>query len=168
MFSRKSTAERTADQAWDYLSSAVAAAGDNARSQGARLSERSAHLAEVAGNRSSKLADKAAKRSAKLAGRSSKLADQAGKRSAAIADQVSSRAGSAADEAWQRANAAANALAGKKPGLPWGLIVCAGVLGVALGWAAAATARAAIARQAENDELEMAERETATIPTFDN
>jgi hypothetical protein len=168
MFSRKSTAERTADQAWDYLSAAVAAAGESARSQTARLSEQRAHLAEVAGERSSRIADRAAKRSAQLAGRSHKLADKAGKRGAALADQVGNRAGSVADEAWQRANAAANALAGKRPGLPWGLIIGVGVLGVTLGWVAAATARAAIARQAENDELELAETTAAPTRTFDN
>jgi hypothetical protein len=165
MFARKSTAERTAAQAWDYLSAAVAAAGDSARSQ-------TSHLAEAAGARRSRLADQAGKQTSKLAGkaskRSSKLAAKAGRRSAALADQVGSRAGSVADEAWQRANAAANALAGKKPGLPWGLLVCVGLIGAAVGWAAASTARAALVRQAENDELERAETPVTPTPTFDN
>ena len=73
-----------------------------------------------------------------------------------------------ADEAWARANLAANALAGRKPGLPWGLIVGAGLLGVALGWVAATTARAAIERQAENEELELAETAVVVTPTYDN
>ena len=154
MFSRKSTAERTAAQAWDYLSAAVASAGESARSQGS-------HLADVAGETSSKLAGKAAKRSSTLSGKASR-------RSSELADQVGSRAGSVADEAWQRANAAANALAGKRPGLPWGLILGAGLFGAALGWAAAATVRAAMARRAENDQLEMAEKPLTPLPTFDN
>jgi hypothetical protein len=171
MFSRKSTAERTAAQAWDYLAAAVAATGEHARSAG----QYGANLAEAAEQRSAYLADEAAKRSSRLAGtagkaskQTSKLAKQAGKRSVRLADDASSKVGAAADEAWHRANAAANALAGRRPPTPWGLIVGASLLGLALGWAAAVTARAALARAAENDELEMAERPTIPTPTFDN
>jgi hypothetical protein len=152
MFSRKHTAERTAAQAWDYLSSAMASAGGSAREAGHHAVDvTSAKAAEIT-KRSSKLAGQAGKRS--------KFTDKASKK---LADKATSRVNSIADEAWLRANAAANALAGKRPGLPWGLIIGAGLIGAALGWAAATTARAALERQAENEELELAE--TAVIVT---
>ena len=116
---------------------------------------------DQAGKRSSKLADKASRKS-------SKFTDKASKKSAKLADKASSRVNSAADEAWARANAAANALAGRKPGLPWGLIIGAGLLGAALGWAAATTARAALERQAENEELELAETAVVVTPSYDD
>ena len=142
MFSRKNKAERTAAQAWDYLSSAMAAAGESARDVGK-------HTADVASAKASELAGKAGKKSAKLA------------------DKATSKVNSAADEAWTRANAAANALAGRKPPRPWGLLVGIALIGVALGWAAATTARAALERQAENEELELAETAVVVTPTYD-
>ena len=109
MFSSKSKAESTAAQAWDYLTAAMAAAGDTAKDTG----------------------DKAAK----IAGKAS---DQGHK------------------------------LAGKKPGTPWGLIIGVGLLGVAIGWAAASSARAALERQAEQEELELAETAVVVTPTYDD
>ena len=154
MFSRKSTAERTAAQAWDYLSSAVAAAGDSAKSAGKQTvksaSKRSSVLADVAGEKSTW------------------LASEAGRRSSELADVAGSRAGAIADEAWARANAAANALAGRRPPLPWALIAGASLLGVALGWLAASTVQAALTRRAENEELEQAEEAITPLPTFDS
>lgn len=138
MFSRKSRAERTAAQAWDHLSSAMAAAGGSAREAGK-------HTMDV------------------TATKATKLANQAGRRGGKLADRAGSKVNAAADEAWARANAAANALAGKRPGLPWGVIVGASLIGVALGWAAATAARAALERQAEIEERELAE--TAVIVT---
>jgi hypothetical protein len=149
MFSRTHKAERTGAQAWDYLSSAMAAAGDSAREAGRHTvdvtSAKAAKLTGEAGRKSTKLANRASRKSSKLAGR------------------AGSRVNAVADEAWARANAAANALAGHKPGVPWGLIVGAGLIGVAVGWAAASAARAALERQAEQEELELAE--TAVIVT---
>lgn len=107
---RRSTAERTAEQAWEYLSSAVGAAGDNAT---------------WARRRSTRLADKAT--------------DRVG--------SATDRVGSAADEAWQRANAAIDALAGRKPRLPWLWLLGAGLAGVALGAAATTAARTALSRR---------------------
>jgi hypothetical protein len=153
MFSRKNKAERTAAQAWEYLSSAMASAGDTARDAGK-------HTADVTSAKASRLAGHASKKS-------SKLAAEAGKRSAKLADKASTRVNSAADEAWARAHAAADALAGRKPGLPWGLIIGAGLLGSAIGWAAATTARAALERQAEAEELELAETAVVVTPTYD-
>src|SRR4051794_23330171 len=111
MFSRKSTAERTAAEAWDYLSSAMASAGESAKDAGKIT-------AGFAGTKA-----------AELAGRASEQAGKAGARMNAVTE-----------EAWVRANRAANALAGRKPGLPWGMLIGAALVGAALGWAAATTA----------------------------
>jgi hypothetical protein len=165
MFSSKSRAERTAAQAWDYLSSAMAAAGESAR-------EASKYTADVATSTATDLADRASRKNTTLTGKAgkngAKLARKASKRSSKLADKASIRLNAAADEAWARANAAANALAGRKPGLPWGLILGAGLIGVALGWAAASTARAALERQAENEELELAETAIVVTPSYDS
>jgi hypothetical protein len=131
MSSRKNRAERTAAQAWEYLSSAMAAAGDSAR-------DVRKHTADVAGTKASELAGKAGR-----------------------------KVNAAADEAWGRANAAANALAGRKPPRPWGLLAGIALIGAALGWAAATTARAALERKAENEELELAESAVVVTPTYD-
>jgi len=142
MFAKKSTAERTAAQAWEFLSSAMASAGDTARDAGQ-------HTVDVTSAKASKLATRASRRS-------SRLADRAGSRMSAVAD-----------EAWARANAAADALAGRRPGRPWSLLLGAGLLGAALGWAAASAARAALERQAEAEELELAETAVVVTPTYD-
>jgi ElaB/YqjD/DUF883 family membrane-anchored ribosome-binding protein len=126
-WNRKNRTERTAEQAWEYLTSAMSTAETHAGK---------------AGRKSRKLAKRAA-------------------------DQAGGRVSSVTDEAWVRANAAANALAGHKPSRPWGLILVAGALGVAAGWAAASTARAALERQAENEELELAETAIVVTPTYD-
>ena len=154
MFSRKNKAERTAAQAWDYLSSAVTTAGDSAKEAGR-------HTVDVTSTTASKLADQASRKS-------SKLATEATKTSSKLSGKANKKVNKAAEEAWTRANLAANALAGKKPGLPWGLIIGVGLLGTALGWAAATTARAALERQAENEELELAETAVVVTPTYDN
>jgi cell division septum initiation protein DivIVA len=153
MFSRKNRAERTAAQAWDYLLSAMTAAGGSARDVGK-------HTAEAASTKASELAGKAGKTSAKLA-------DKAGKTSAKLADKAGSKVNSVTDEAWTRANAAANALAGRKPPMPWRLLVGFGLIGVALGWVAATAARAALERQAEKEELELTETAVVVTPTYD-
>jgi len=153
MFSKKQKAERTAAQAWDYLSSAMASAGDTARDAGK-------HTVDVTSARAAHLAGQASKKSSKFAG-------EASRKSSKLADKASTKVGSAADEAWARAYAAANALAGRKPGLPWGLILGVGLLGAALGWAAATTARAALERQAEAEELELADTAVVVTPTYD-
>jgi hypothetical protein len=139
MFSRKDRAERTAAQAWDYLSSAMTAAGERARDVGK-------HTAEAASAKASELAGKAGKTSVKLAGKASSKVT---------------------DEAWARANAAANALAGRRPPMPWRLLVGFGLIGVALGWVAATAARAALERQAEKEELELTETAVVVTPTYD-
>jgi hypothetical protein len=161
MLSRKNTAERTAAQAWDYLSSAMANAGESAKDAGKHTADLASAKAAVAAATATKFADKAGKQSGKLAGK-------AGKKGAKLTDKAAARINAASDEAYARANLAANALAGRKPGLPWGVIVGVGLLGVALGWVAATTARAALERQAENEELELAETAVVVTPTYDN
>ncbi|GIF11680.1 hypothetical protein [Actinoplanes teichomyceticus] len=156
---RKDRTERTAAQAWDHLSAAMAAAGETARDAGRQAAD--------AADRASGLAGRTSRRSRKLAAKanrkSHKLARKAGRKGTYLAI----RAGGAADEAWTRANAAAGALAGRKPGRPWGLITGVGLLGLAAGWVAASTARAALERQAENEQLELAETAVVVTPTFE-
>ncbi|AGL15253.1 hypothetical protein [Actinoplanes sp. N902-109] len=151
MFSRKSTAERTTAQAWDYLSSAWSAAGETGK-----------QTAGVAGAKATELAAKAAEQSHKLA------ATTSAKKSYELAGKAGTKVNKLTDEAWGRANLAANALAGRKPGLPWGLLIGAGLVGVAVGWIASATVRAAAERQAENEELELAETAIVVTPTYEN
>jgi hypothetical protein len=151
MFSHKNKSERTAAQAWDYLSSAMAAAGESAREAGR-------YTADVAGSTAAGLSDRASRTG-------SKLADQASRKSSALAGRASRKASAARTEAWARANAAANALAGRKPGMPWLTIIGFSLIGVAIGWAAATTARAALERQAENEERELAETAVVVTPT---
>ncbi|MEV0902571.1 hypothetical protein [Actinoplanes sp. NPDC049802] len=91
----------------------------------------------------------------------------AGRRSRKLAGRAGDRVTSVTDEAWTRANAAASALAGHRPARPWGLIVAIGLAGVAAGWAAAGAARAALERQAENEEIELAETAVVVTPTYD-
>jgi hypothetical protein len=154
MLSRKNTAERTAAQAWDYLSSAMVGAGESAKDAGK-------HTADLA----SAKAAVATATATKLGKQSSKLAGKAGKQSGKLADKATAKLNRVSDEALERATLAANALAGRKPGLPWGLIAGAGLVGIALGWVAAATARAAMERQAENEQLELAEADPGAVVT---
>ena len=73
-----------------------------------------------------------------------------------LAHTTSDRIGPVADEARRRAVRAYDALAGHRPGLPWGWLVGAGLIGVAVGWAAGSAVRAAAERAEE--ELRAAER----------
>ncbi|MFI5896459.1 hypothetical protein ACIA5D_40805 [Actinoplanes sp. NPDC051513] len=114
MFSTSSKAERTADQAWEYLSSAWSSAGETAT-----------NAASAAGDKGQNFAG----------------------------------------EAWRRASAAADALAGRRQSTPWGLVAVVGLAGVAVGWAAAAYARRAMASQAAQEEQELAQ--TAVVITGD-
>lgn len=158
MFSQASKAERTAAEAWDHLSSAMASVGESARQAGS-------HAVDVTSTTASRLAGQASKKSSKFADQAGDLADLANRRGSRLAGKAGSRGRAAADEAWARASLAADALAGRKPGLPWGLIIGAGLLGAALGWAAASAARVALERQAEAEERELAEAAIVVTPT---
>ncbi|MFF3856517.1 hypothetical protein [Micromonospora sp. NPDC002575] len=83
-------------------------------------------------------------RSARRSG--SGLADDAGDLVGSAGELV----GSAADEARRRAVLAFDALAGRRPALPWGLLIGAALAGAAIGWAAGSAARAA-GRRGERD-----------------
>jgi hypothetical protein len=124
MFAGKNRAERTAEEAWEHLSSAWSTAGENA--------------------------------------------GRAGRRGRRLASRAGGRVTSATDEALARASAAADALAGRRPARPWGLIVAVGVVAAAAGWALASAARAALERQAENEEIELAETAVVVTPTYDD
>ncbi|GIF37525.1 hypothetical protein [Actinoplanes xinjiangensis] len=124
MFAKKNRTERTAEEAWEHLSSAWASAGDSA--------------------------------------------GKAGRQGRRLASRAGDRVTSVTDEALIRATAAADALAGRRPGRPWALIAGVGLLGAALGWVAATTARAALERQAENEEIELAETAVVVTPTYDD
>jgi ElaB/YqjD/DUF883 family membrane-anchored ribosome-binding protein len=58
------------------------------------------------------------------------------RRAAGLLDDTSVRVGSGAKEARRRANAAFDALSGKKPRRPWGLIALVAAIGAAFGWVA--------------------------------
>lgn len=146
MFATNSKTERTATQAWDYLASAMTSAGESAK-------DTAGDIADKAGKKGQKLAKKANKRSQKLRTKAEKRGQYLG-----------AKASGAADEAWYRANAAAAALAGRKPRRSWVLVAGAGLLGVAVGWAAASSARAALERQAEEEELELADTAVVVTP----
>jgi hypothetical protein len=144
MSSRRNKAERTAADAWDYLSSAMTTAGGTALDAGKQT-------ADLAGSRAAELATRAGRKAGKKANKAAAL--------------TGGTVNAVADEAWTRAIAAANALAGRRPGRPWGLIIGVGLVGIALGYAAATTARAALQRQAENEQLELAETAIIVTPT---
>jgi ElaB/YqjD/DUF883 family membrane-anchored ribosome-binding protein len=146
MFATRNKTEGTAAQAWDYLSSAMASAGESAK-------ETAGDIADKAGKKGQKLATKANKQSQKVRAKAEKRGQYLG-----------TRASDAADEAWYRANAAAAALAGRRSRRPWGLVAGVGLLGVAIGWAAASSARAAMERQAEAEELELADTAVVVTP----
>ncbi|WP_433794012.1 hypothetical protein [Actinoplanes sp. CA-252034] len=124
MFASKNRAERTAEEAWEHLSSAWTTAGDSA--------------------------------------------ERAGRQGRRLASRAGDRVTSVTDEAVARAAAAADALAGRRPSRPWALIAGVGMLGALVGWAAASTARAALERQAENEEIELAETAVVVTPTYDD
>jgi hypothetical protein len=71
-----------------------------------------------------------------------------------FADEAQAKVSSAAEEAWDRATRAYDALAGRKPGRPWGWVVVGVLGGIAVGWAVAASAPKAISAAMDrfNDE----------------
>ncbi|GAA3457186.1 hypothetical protein [Dactylosporangium matsuzakiense] len=115
---RKRRAESVAEDAWDYLNSAL----DSARSFGGTVKDRAGDLADTASDRYDTASDRVGSAYAK----------------------TSDRVGSVSTEAWKRANRALDALSGKQPRKPWGWIAVAVLGGVAVGWAVAASAPKAI------------------------
>ncbi|MDP9791704.1 ElaB/YqjD/DUF883 family membrane-anchored ribosome-binding protein [Catenuloplanes nepalensis] len=86
-----------------------------------------------------------------------------------VSTSVSSAAGTigaATSEAKFRAHAALDALAGRRPALPWTLIAGAAVLGVAVGFAVSVAARRSLAERPAEDEIDDAD-EVVAIYTGD-
>ncbi|GLH99051.1 hypothetical protein [Phytohabitans aurantiacus] len=92
--------------------------------------------------------------------------ESAGDTARSAAGGAEDKVGSARDEAWRRASDAFDALAGRRPHRPWLLILGAGLVGAAIGWAAGTAARNAITRDNE-DQIEIveadAERRSSTL-----
>ncbi|MGC5020888.1 hypothetical protein [Micromonospora sp. DT47] len=79
--------------------------------------------------------------------------------------------GSAADEARRRATLAFDALAGRRPALPWTLLISAALVGAAIGWAAGTAARAAGSRDsraADDIEFVDVDRPNSPVGGLDN
>lgn len=87
---------------------------------------------------------------------------------ARLAGQAGARVSTVADEARHRASRAYAALAGRRPGRPpWGVLIGAGLLGVALGIAAATmlrVARRAAAEPPTTDPVEFVDTGESTSP----
>lgn len=81
-----------------------------------------------------------------------------------LADDATGLVGSAAEEARRRASLAFDALAGRRPALPWTLLIAAALAGAALGWAAGTAARAAGSRSRELDEIEFVDVDRPDSP----
>ncbi|KXK62491.1 hypothetical protein AWW66_08015 [Micromonospora rosaria] len=82
-----------------------------------------------------------------------------------LADDATDLVGSAADEARQRAVRAFDALAGRRPALPWALLIGAALAGAAIGWAASSAARVAAARDGRPaDDIEFVDVDRPNSP----
>lgn len=81
-----------------------------------------------------------------------------------LADDATGLVGSAAEEARRRATLAFDALAGRRPALPWTLLISTALVGAALGWAAGTAARAAGSRTRDADEIEFVDVDRPNSP----
>ncbi|MCZ7427999.1 MULTISPECIES: hypothetical protein [unclassified Micromonospora] len=84
--------------------------------------------------------------------------------SSGLADDATDLVGSAAEEARRRASLAFDALAGRRPALPWTLLIAAALAGAAIGWAAGTAARAAGSRDRAADEIEFVDVDRPNSP----
>jgi len=87
---------------------------------------------------------------------------------AQLADGAGDRVVPVANEAWHRATSAVDALAGRRPGLPWGWLIGAGLAGAAIGWAVGSMARAAMTRAEATrtaEHLEFVDADSLKPPT---
>ncbi|ATO17032.1 hypothetical protein O7600_10965 [Micromonospora sp. WMMA1998] len=99
------------------------------------------------------------------AGDSVRDATRAARRnSSGLADDATDLVGTAADEARRRASLAFDALAGRRPALPWTLLIAAALAGAAVGWAAGTAARAAGSRDRVADEIEFVDVDRPNSP----
>ncbi len=81
-----------------------------------------------------------------------------------LAEDATDLVGSAANEARRRATRAFDALAGRRPALPWALLVGAALVGAAIGWAAGTAARAVGSRVREVEEIEFVDVDRPNFP----
>ncbi|OZV84481.1 hypothetical protein CA850_01090 [Micromonospora echinospora] len=82
-----------------------------------------------------------------------------------FADDAGDLVGTAAEEARRRAVRAFDALAGRRPALPWALLVGAALAGAAIGWAAGSAARAVAARgDREAEDIEFVDVDRPNSP----
>lgn len=82
-----------------------------------------------------------------------------------IADEAGDLVGTAAEEARRRAVLAFDALAGRRPALPWALLVGAALAGAAIGWAAGTAARAVGSRgERDVDDIEFVDVDRPNSP----
>ncbi|MFE9692797.1 hypothetical protein [Micromonospora sp. NPDC005806] len=92
------------------------------------------------------------------------VARSARRNGSGLADDATDLVGTAADEARRRASLAVDALAGRRPALPWSMLIAAALAGAALGWAAGTAARAAGSRLRELDEIEFVDVDRPDSP----
>ncbi|MFU8850060.1 hypothetical protein ACNAW0_03585 [Micromonospora sp. SL1-18] len=81
-----------------------------------------------------------------------------------LAEGAGDLVGSAAGEARRRATHAVDALTGRRPTLPWALLVGAALVGAAIGWAAGTAARAAGSRVRDVEEIEFVDVDRLDSP----
>ncbi|GIG90297.1 hypothetical protein [Plantactinospora endophytica] len=85
-----------------------------------------------------------------------------------LTSHAGDRMSAVTDEARVRASLAYDALAGRRPGLPWAWLVGAGLVGAALAWAATTASRAALARAERelpaSDRMEFVDVDRANSP----
>ncbi|MBQ1051725.1 hypothetical protein KBX50_25085 [Micromonospora sp. C51] len=85
--------------------------------------------------------------------------------SAGLAGDAGDLVESAAEEARHRASRAFDALAGRRPALPWTLLIGAALVGAAVGWAAGTAARAAGSRDRALEDIEFVDVDRPDSPT---
>ncbi|MGN9775408.1 hypothetical protein ACTMS0_06475 [Micromonospora sp. H33] len=81
-----------------------------------------------------------------------------------LADDATDLVGTAAEEARRRATLAFDALAGRRPALPWTLVISAALVGAAIGWAAGTAARAVGRSDRSVDDIEFVDVDRPNSP----
>ncbi|MGS2615918.1 hypothetical protein ACVCAH_15550 [Micromonospora sp. LZ34] len=98
------------------------------------------------------------------AGESVRDTARSARRGSGLTDGAGELMGSAADEARRRATLAFDALAGRRPALPWSLLIAAALAGAAIGWAAGTAARAAGSRDRAMDDIDFVDVDRPNSP----
>ncbi|GAB3153003.1 hypothetical protein GCM10027290_45110 [Micromonospora sonneratiae] len=74
-----------------------------------------------------------------------------------LTDGAGNRVGPVANEAWYRATSAVDALAGRRPGLPWAWVAGAALAGAVVGWAVGTVTQAVLRRVEASRDAEQLE-----------